>query len=59
MEGTLAHDFVSVRVHQGAEANDAARAAQARACIVGQHIVLGEDISPPTSAGQRAHSRTN
>lgn len=42
-------DFGSVRVHEGVEAQASAKALQARAYTVGEHIVLGRSAPPPDS----------
>ena len=43
MESRFRHDFSKVRVHTGARADEAARAVQARAFTLGDHIVFGAD----------------
>lgn len=53
MEPGFGHDFGNVRVHTGAKAAEAARAASARAYTVGNDIVFGEDAyAPGLHAGQ-------
>lgn len=62
MEPRFGADFSGVRIHSGAEAEASARAVQARAFTVGQHIVFGAgEYAPHTPGGQRtlAHELTH
>src|SRR5713101_1115327 len=62
MERHFGHDFSRVRIHGDATARESARAVNAMAFTVGQHIVLGERApSPTTPAGTRmlAHELTH
>jgi len=62
MEGRFGHDFSRVRVHDGVAAAESARAVDARAYTVGEHVVFGAGMySPGSSAGQRllAHELTH
>ena len=55
-------DFTQVRIHTGGLAADAARAVDARAFTVGNHLVFGEgQFSPQSQQGQRllAHELTH
>lgn len=51
MERSFRHDFSRVRVHTGAEASASARAVNALAYTVGEHIVIADGY---TAAGTRA-----
>ncbi|WP_185938299.1 eCIS core domain-containing protein [Geodermatophilus aquaeductus] len=54
MGRTLGHDFSRIRVHTDAEAAESARAIDARAFTLGQHIVMGRhEYSPHTRSGGR------
>lgn len=53
MESRFGHDFSHVRVHQGPEASDSARALDARAYTVGEHIVFAAgEYAPGSPAGR-------
>ena len=53
MEQRFGRDFSAVRIHDDARAHDSARAANAQAYTVGDHIVFGAGrYQPETSAGQ-------
>lgn len=53
METGFGHDFGAVRVHTGADAAMAAKAANAKAYTIGQHIVFGNGhYAPGTNAGE-------
>ena len=49
MESGFGQDFSSVRLHTGTQAADSARAVNARAYTVGNHIVLGNDFDITSS----------
>lgn len=54
MERHFGHDFGRVQVHTGAQAAASARAVNALAYTVGQHVVFGEQrYAPATHAGRR------
>ena len=54
MHSRLGHDFGEVRVHVGARAEESARDVNARAYVVGRHVVFGAgQYRPGTSAGER------
>lgn len=54
MEGRFGHDFGRVQVHTGAQAAASARAVNALAYTVGQHVVFGERrYTPATREGRR------
>jgi hypothetical protein len=60
--GLRSFDFTQVRIHTGGPAADAARAVDARAFTVGNHLVFGEgQFSPQSQQGQRllAHELTH
>ena len=62
MEARLGHDFSDVRVHTDGEAAASAKAVQAQAYTVGNHVVFGEGNYQPTSdQGKRtlAHELTH
>jgi len=62
MERRFGHDFSSVRVHTGAQAEDSARAVDARAYTVGRSIVFGAGSYQPATAPGRwllAHELTH
>ncbi len=62
MESRFANDFRAVRIHRDAEAVASARAIDARAYAVGNHVVFGEqEYHPQTREGQRllAHELTH
>ena len=62
METRFAHDFGNVRIHHDAAAVASARAIDARAYTVNNHVVFGEHQYRPTNAdGQRllAHELTH
>jgi hypothetical protein len=50
MEPRFGHDFSGVRVHADSQAAESARAVDAHAYTVGEHIVLGPGQYAPTSA---------
>jgi len=53
-EPRIGHDFSQVRIHTDAEAAATARAVQARAFTVGEHVVFGAgEYAPGTDAGRR------
>jgi hypothetical protein len=53
MEPRFGHDFSRVRVHTDARANASARAVNALAYTVGQHVVFGSgEYAPRTRAGE-------
>lgn len=53
MEPRFGHDLADVRVHTGAEAAESARAVEAQAYTVGQHVVFGDNkFAPATQAGR-------
>ena len=53
-EPRFGHDFGRVRVHEGAAAEQSARAVNAKAYTVGQHIVFAAgQFAPGTQAGRR------
>lgn len=56
-EPRFGHDFSRVRVHDGAQAMESARAVHASAYTVGQHIVMGTQDAPssPVARGVFAH----
>jgi hypothetical protein len=61
-EGKFGHSFRDVRVHTGAAAAESARAMQARAYTVGNHLVFGAaQYAPATPAGGKllAHELTH
>jgi hypothetical protein len=61
-EPRFRQDFSQVRVHADSQAEDAARAVQARAYTLGSHIVFGSgQYAPFTAAGKRllAHELTH
>jgi hypothetical protein len=54
MAQRLGHDFGRVRIHTDARANESARAVNAQAYTVGEHVVFDTGrYSPTTSEGQR------
>lgn len=54
MEPRFGHDFSGVRVHTDAKAAESARAANAHAYTVGQHVVFGGGLyAPSTTEGRR------
>lgn len=62
MQGRFGHDFSSVRVHTGADAEQSARDISANAYTVGHHIVFGAGrYAPTTHEGRRliAHELTH
>jgi hypothetical protein len=62
MKAHLGHDFSRVRVHTDGRAAESARAVNATAYTVGQHVVFGAGrYQPQTSAGRRllAHELTH
>ena len=62
MEPRFGHDFSRVRVHADARAEESARAVNARAYTVGQHVVFGAgNYVPHNHEGQRllAHELTH
>ncbi|HEY0068912.1 MAG TPA: DUF4157 domain-containing protein [Chloroflexia bacterium] len=62
METRFGHDFSKVRVHDGSQAAASARAVQARAYTLGQHVVFGAgQYAPRTFEGRRlvAHELTH
>ena len=62
MERRLGHDFSRVRVHADEKAADSARAVQARAYTLGEHVVFGSgEYQPASEAGRRllAHELTH
>ncbi|HXT27537.1 MAG TPA: DUF4157 domain-containing protein [Candidatus Eisenbacteria bacterium] len=62
MESRLGHDFSGVRVHSDALAAGSARAVNARAFTLGNHVVFGEqEYAPHTPGGQKllAHELTH
>src|SRR5262249_32925809 len=61
MESRLGHDFGKVRVHKDEKAETSARAINARAYTVGNHIVFGQRMDSNTSEGRRllAHELTH
>jgi outer membrane protein OmpA-like peptidoglycan-associated protein len=62
MESRFDHDFTTVRVHTDREAATSARAVNARAYTVGQHIVFGQgQYQPHREPGRRllAHELTH
>jgi hypothetical protein len=53
MESRFGHDFGSVRIHRGPEANAAAQAVHAAAFTIGRDIVVADPFyEPESSAGQ-------
>lgn len=53
-ESRYAHDFSAVRTHRGGRESESARAVNALAYTVGEHIVFGADAAEPTtSAGHQ------
>jgi hypothetical protein len=53
MERRFGHDFSSVRIHRGPEANSAAEAAHAAAFTVGRDVVFADSFyQPDTSSGR-------
>ena len=62
MEARFGQDFSQVRIHNDATAAESARAVNARAYTVGQHIALGAgEYAPQTTEGKRllAHELTH
>jgi uncharacterized protein DUF4157 len=62
METRFGHDFAPIRVHHDRKASGSARAIDARAYTVGEHVVFGEgQHRPGTTEGQRllAHELTH
>src|SRR5262249_26706124 len=61
MESRLGHDFGKVRVHKDEKAETSARAIDARAYTVGNHIVFGQRFDSNSSEGRRllAHELTH
>ena len=62
MEARFGHDFSTVRIHTGREADDSTRALAAAAYTVGNHIVFGAGRYEPASVeGRRllAHEMTH
>ncbi|MCA9936158.1 MAG: DUF4157 domain-containing protein [Anaerolineales bacterium] len=62
MEPRFGHSFSQVRVHTDAKATKSARAVNAKAYTVGQHIIFGEkQYSPRTNIGKNllAHELTH
>jgi hypothetical protein len=61
MEGHLGADLSDVRIHRGGEASSSAASVQARAYTVGSDVVLGNDVNPASSEGQKtiAHELTH
>jgi hypothetical protein len=62
MESRFGHDFSSVRVHHGAQAETLSRQINARAFTVGQDIFFGRsEYAPSSNQGQRllAHELTH
>lgn len=61
MEGALGADLSDVRIHRGGEASSSAASVQARAYTVGSDVVLGNDVNPASSDGQKtiAHELTH
>lgn len=62
MEGRFGHDFGRVRVHTDVQAADSARAVNALAYTVGEHVVFGTgQYAPQTGPGHRllAHELTH
>lgn len=62
MEPRFGHDFSNVRIHSDPAASASARAVQAHAYTVGQHVVFGADqYQPRTGAGLHllAHELTH
>jgi hypothetical protein len=62
MEGRFGHDFGRVRVHSDAEAGESARAVDALAYTVGQHVVFAANrYAPGTAEGREllAHELTH
>jgi hypothetical protein len=61
MEGALGADLSGVRVHQGGDASTSAASVQARAYTVGSDVVLGNDVNPASTEGQKtiAHELTH
>lgn len=61
-EPRFGQDFSRMRIHADAHAAESARAVEARAYTVGQHVVFGTgEYAPATAAGQRllAHELTH
>jgi len=53
MESRLGHDFSQVRVHTDSSAAESAKAVNARAYTVGEHVVFGSgQFAPATGRGQ-------
>jgi len=52
MEGRFGRDFSSVRLHAGAEADNAARALSARAFTFGPHVVSGRALDSNSREGR-------
>lgn len=61
MEGALGADLSDVRIHRGGDASSSAATVQARAYTVGSDVVLGNDVNPASSEGQKtiAHELTH
>ena len=62
MEPRFGHNFAKVRIHTDERARESAKAVSARAYVVGNHMVFGEDQHKPgTLSGQRllAHELTH
>jgi hypothetical protein len=62
MEGRFGYNFAAVRVHRDSKAAESARAVNAHAYTVGQHLVFDEArYSPDTTEGQKllAHELTH
>jgi hypothetical protein len=62
MEPRFGRDFSGVRIHTDAQAADSAAEVNARAYVVGQHVVFGRgEYAPQSEAGQRllAHELTH
>lgn len=54
MESRFGHDFSQVRVHTDAKAAESARAVNARAYTIGQHVIFGNgQYAPDTREGQQ------
>lgn len=54
MEPRFGHDFSKVRIHTDAKATDSAKAVEAKAYTVGNHVVFGfGQFSPVTEPGRR------
>ena len=62
MEPRFGHNFAKVRIHTDGRAAESAKALRARAYVVGNHMVFGEDQHKPgTLSGRRllAHELTH